>query len=96
MAGSVIASFFKVTATFTGPLEAPNLPSLLPTNRRVDMLGMDRSEIRDDRLARHQIFWDMGEFGRQIGVYPERNSTMDRLTRRLQHLSARQMRGRGR
>src|SRR4051794_23383501 len=48
--GGVIASSFRVTATFTGAAGAPGLPPLAATNGRIDMLGMDRSEIRDRRL----------------------------------------------
>jgi hypothetical protein len=91
----VIASYFRIKATFSGVAEAPGLPPLAPTNGRIDMLGMDRSEVRDGRLARHQIFWDTGELGRQIGVLPPRGSAMERLSRRLQHLAARRMRRRG-
>jgi steroid delta-isomerase-like uncharacterized protein len=89
---AVIASYFRITATFTGIGEAPGLPPLAPTNAPIDLLGMDRSEIREGRLARHQIFWDMGEFGRQIGAIPPRGSGMEKLSRRLQHLTARRMR----
>lgn len=56
------------------------------------MLGMDRSEIRDGRLARHQIFWDIAELGRQLGAFPARGSTADRVTRQLQRLTARRLR----
>jgi steroid delta-isomerase-like uncharacterized protein len=90
--GEVIASYFKVTGTFSGVLDPPGLPPLAPTNGMIESLGMDRSEIRDGRLARHQIFWDMVEVGRQMGAMPPRDSGMDRLTRRLQHLTARRMR----
>lgn len=92
----VIASYFKITATFSGASEAPGLPPLAPTDGQVALLGMDRSEIRSGRLARHQIFWDTGELGRQIGVLPPRGSATERLSRRLQHLTARRMRTRAR
>lgn len=88
----VIASYFRITATFTGVIESPGLPSLAPTNGRIDMLGMDRSEMRDGLLARHQIFWDAAEFGRQIGLVPPRGSGIERLSRRLQHLTASRLR----
>jgi hypothetical protein len=55
---------------------------------------MDRSEIRDGRLSRHQIFWDMVEFGRQIGAFPKRGSRGEKLSRQLQRLTARRMRRR--
>jgi steroid delta-isomerase-like uncharacterized protein len=90
----VIASYFRITATFRGAAEAPNLPPLAPTNGRIDLLGMDRSEMRDGRLARHQIFWDTGELGRQLAALPERGSAMERFSRRLQPLTARRLRRR--
>jgi hypothetical protein len=91
--GQVIASYFRITGTFTGVADTPGLPPLAPTNGPVDLLGMDRSEIRGGtHLARHQIFWDTTELGRQVGLVPARNSAMERLSRRLQHLTARRMR----
>ena len=90
--GEVIASYFRITGTFAGEAESPGLPPLAPTNGRIDLLGMDRSEIRDGRLSRHQIFWDTGELGRQLGALPPRGSALERLSRRLQHLTARRMR----
>src|SRR5215212_6328776 len=89
---AVIASYFRVTATFTGVGEAPGLPPLAPTNGRIDLLGMDRSEVRDGRLSRHQIFWDTTELGRQLGAVPARGSAMEKLSRRLQPLTARRLR----
>ena len=55
---------------------------------------MDRSEIKDGRLARHQIFWDMVELGRQIGAFPPRGSAAEKWSRRLQHFAAYRMRRR--
>lgn len=93
--GDVIASYFRVTGTLTGELEAPGLPPLAPSDQRFELLGMDRSEIRDGtHLSRHQIFWDTTELGRQIGIMPARNSVGDKLSRRLQRLTARRMRQR--
>jgi steroid delta-isomerase-like uncharacterized protein len=86
--GEVISSYFRFSGTFLAPLTAPGLPPLAPTGGRLEMVGMDRSEIRDGRLARHQIFWDMVEFGRQLGAFPPRGSRAERLSRRLQHLTA--------
>jgi hypothetical protein len=50
---------------------------------------MDRNELRGDPLCRHRIFWDMAELGRQIGVFPPRGSATEKLSRRLQQLTAR-------
>jgi steroid delta-isomerase-like uncharacterized protein len=89
--GAVIASYFRLSGTFETPLTSPGQPALAPTGQHVEIFGMDRSEIRDERLERHQIFWDMAEFGRQMGFFPPRGSRMETLTRRLQHLTARRL-----
>lgn len=91
--GEVIASYFRFTATATGPLKPPGLA---PTNARYDTYGMDRSEIRDGLIARHQIFWDIAERGRELGVLPPRGSWAERLAVRMQHLTAWRMRRRQR
>ena len=57
----MIASWFRFSGTFRAPMTAPGLPSLAPTGGPLELFGMDRSEIRDGRLARHQIFWDIPE-----------------------------------
>jgi steroid delta-isomerase-like uncharacterized protein len=88
--GAVIASYFRFSGTFESALSAPGLPPLAPTGRRVEIFGMDRSEIQHGRLARHQIFWDVAEFGRQMGFFPARGSKLESVSRRLQHLAARQ------
>jgi hypothetical protein len=59
------------------------------------MLGMDRSEIRDGLLARHQIFWDIAELSRRLGALPERGSGGDRIARHLQRLTAQRLRRSG-
>lgn len=90
--GGVIASWFRFSGTFRAPMTAPGLPSLAPTGGPLELFGMDRSEIRDGRLARHQIFWDILELGRQIGAFPQRGTRAERFSRRLQPLAARRMR----
>ena len=89
--GGVIASYFHFTATGTGPLDPPGLA---PTNTRYDTYGMDRSEIRDGLVSRHQIFWDIAERSRAAGVLPGRGSLGERLAVRLQHVTAWRMRRR--
>jgi steroid delta-isomerase-like uncharacterized protein len=90
--GDVIASYFRFSGTFAAKLTAPGLPPLTPTGGRVEMLGMDRSEIRDGQLARHQIFWDIAELSRQLGALPQRGSRAERIARHLQRLTARRLR----
>jgi len=90
--GKVIATCFRFSGTFAAKLTAPDLPPLAPTGGRLEMLGMDRSEVRDGRLARHQIFWDIFELSRQLGALPPRGSRAERISRRLQPLAARRLR----
>jgi steroid delta-isomerase-like uncharacterized protein len=90
--GGAIASWFRFSGTFRAPLTAPGLAPLAPTGLPIELCGMDRSEIRDGKLARHQIFWDMVELGRQIGAFPKRGSRGEKLSRQLQRLTARRMR----
>jgi hypothetical protein len=86
--GEVIASWFTFTGTFAAPMELPGRPKLAPTGGSMEMHGMDRSEIRDGLLSRHQIFWDMLDVARQMALLPRRDSRMDRFGYRLQNISA--------
>ncbi len=86
--GEVSVTYFRMTGTFCGALRAPGLPALAPTKRPLELLGMDRNEIEDGRLRRHQIFWDMAELGRQLQVFPPRGSATEKLSRRAQNLNA--------
>ncbi len=94
--GEVIASWFGFSGTFTGPLALPGRPVLSPTGLPIVTNGMDRSEIRDGLLCRHQIFWDMLDVARQMTLLPARDSGMDRLGYKLQGLRVRRMRSRRR
>jgi hypothetical protein len=93
--GVVSATYFRFSGTFTRELIAPGLPPLRPTGARIVVDGMDRNELRADRLCHHQIFWDMAELGRQMGFFPKRGSRAEKLSRRVQHLAARAARVRG-
>ena len=89
--GNVMATYFKATGTFTGPYDPPGLA---PTNDRIEFEGMDRNEIRDGRIARHQIFYDMTGVSRQMGATPAPGTLGERLGIRMQHLAARRLRKR--
>lgn len=91
--GAVAATYFHFTATLTGPLDPPGLA---PTNGCFASDGMDRNEVRDGLISRHQIFWDILERSRVIGVSPPRGSALERVAFRAQHLTARRMRAKRR
>jgi hypothetical protein len=44
---------------------------LAPDNQRIELLGMDRNEFRDGKMARHQIFYDGAAVAHQMGAAPE-------------------------
>lgn len=50
---TLIATYFKATGSFTRPYGSHGFAV---TNERTESEGVGRSEIRDDRIARHQIF----------------------------------------
>ena len=89
--GTVIATRFRFTATFTGPLDPPGIA---PTNRPLDFYGMDRNETRDGLIARHQIFWDIAERYRILGLLPAHGSFSERIAIRWQRTNARRLRRR--
>jgi hypothetical protein len=52
----VIASYFRMAGSFEGALATGGpRPGRL---QRVEVFGMDRSEVKGACLTRHQIFWD--------------------------------------
>jgi ketosteroid isomerase-like protein len=89
--GATMSTYFKASATFTGPFEPLGLA---PTSGSIEWLGMDRNEIREGKLARHQIFYDLSGISREMGALPRRGSLGERVGVRLQHLVARQLRKR--
>ena len=89
--GAVMATYFKATGTFTGPYDPPGFA---PTNGRIEFEGMDRNEIRDDRIARHQIFYDTTGVARQMGATPAPGTLGERVGVRMQQLAARRLRKR--
>lgn len=83
--GRVIASWFRATGTSTGPWDPPGFA---PTHGRLEFYGMDRSELREGKLSRHQIFYDLNGIARELGALPAPGTLADRLGIRLQHLVA--------
>jgi ketosteroid isomerase-like protein len=89
--GDGIATYFKATGTLTGPFDPPGFA---PTNGRIEFVGMDRNEIRDGKIARHQIFYDMNGIARQLGAAPQPGTIGERIVVGIQRLGARRLRNR--
>lgn len=90
--GAASVSHFRMTGTFSAPFKTPGLTAYAPTDRPIDICGMNRSQITGSRIRRHQTFWNMADLGHQIAALPSRGSTLDKLVRQIQHLTARRVR----
>lgn len=91
--GSTVVTWFTVRATLSGRLDPPGFA---PTNTAIEVAGMDRTEIRDGLIARHQIFYDTTTVARQIGAAPLPGTIGERIAVRLQRSTARRLRRRSR
>jgi len=89
--GSTVATWFTVRGSFSGPLDPPGFA---PTNTAIQVAGMDRTEIRDGLVARHQIFYDTTTVARQIGAAPLPGTIGERIAIGLQRWTARGLRRR--
>ena len=49
-----------------------------PTDKRVEIQGVDVMEVRDGLLRRNTIYYDGASFARQIGLLPPEGSRADR------------------
>jgi steroid delta-isomerase-like uncharacterized protein len=87
--GATVATWFTARAHFSGPLDPPGFA---PTGTAIEIVGMDRTEIRDGLVARHQIFYDTATIARQIGAAPLPGSLGERIAVRLQRGMARKLR----
>jgi hypothetical protein len=74
-----------MTGTHRGVLDPPGFA---PTNREVDVSGIDVWQLRDGRIARYWAYWDLMEAARQIGAMPAPGSFGERATVMLQRLQA--------
>jgi steroid delta-isomerase-like uncharacterized protein len=84
--GDYAAVEWRMTATFSGPLDPPGFA---PTGNRVEVDGVDVFEMRDGRIARLVTQYDAMGVARQTGVLPPRGSRAERAAARLQRATAR-------
>ena len=72
--GDVAVVQWRASGTFTG---GPFL-GIEPTERPVEIRGIDVMEWGDGKLRHNTIYYDGAEFARQIGMLPQRDSTGER------------------
>ncbi len=73
--GSVAVGQWSYIGTFSGG----RFQGLEPTDRRVELRGVDVMEFEDGRLRRNTIYYDGLGFARQIGMLPTKDSGVDRV-----------------
>ncbi len=83
---STIATWFTFRGTFTGVLQPPGFAG---SGQAILSQGMDRSELRDGLIARHQIFSDTLGAARELGLFPPRGGVVERGLARAQRAAVR-------
>lgn len=87
--GDTVFWSWRMTGTMRGPLDPPGFA---PTNRTMDVEGVDVWELRDGRIAIYRAHYDMNGVARQLGIAPEPGSRAERGVAAMQRLQARFMR----
>jgi ketosteroid isomerase-like protein len=92
--GSGFAVRWRITATFTGamegwaPLAAPTA-MFAPTGRQIQSEGIDLYELRQGRLHRWTVVYDVFDVSVQAGLAPSPHSRLVRVAAAGQRLLAR-------
>ena len=69
--GDTIAAEWTLVGTNTGPLVMPDGTELPPTDKRMELKGMELVQLRDGKAAVQHEYWDNMAFAGQLGVLPE-------------------------
>lgn len=84
--GDHVAWAWRMQGTMRGALDPPGFA---PTNKPMDVTGVDLWRMRDGRIAHYRAFYDMNTVATQLGLVPAPGSGAERLAVRLQRLQAR-------
>jgi steroid delta-isomerase-like uncharacterized protein len=82
---STVTVPWRMIATHLGVIRPAGLA---PTNRKIDIRGIDVWEFRGERIATHQAYWDINLLARQIGALPGHGTPGERAVVLLQRLQA--------
>ena len=85
-----VAWAWRMQGTFSGAPIDP--PGFAPTNRVMDIRGIDEWLMRDGRIAHYRASYDMNELATQLGIVPERGTGGEKAMVALQRVQARFMR----
>lgn len=56
------------TGTHTGTLKGPDGETINPTGKHVRLRSCDVATVRDGKIVEHHLYFDEGEFMRQLGL----------------------------
>lgn len=56
------------TGTHTGTLKGPDGETIKPTGKHVRLRSCDVATVRDGKIVEHHLYFDEGEFMRQLGL----------------------------
>ena len=87
--GDDVAWRWRMRGTMTGPLDPPGFA---PTGRAMAVEGVDLWTLRDGRIARNRLFYDMNDVARQLAIAPAPGSRAEKAMVALQRLQARVIR----
>ena len=68
--GSCVVSEWTFVGTNTGPLTLPDGTELPATGQRIEVPGMDITEIRDGKITSHRMYFDNVAAFTQLGLMP--------------------------
>ncbi len=68
--GDRVDLYWTAIGTHTGPLRTPTGSTIPPTGKRAITPGISTFEIRDGKIARASVYWDMVTFLEQLGLMP--------------------------
>ena len=86
VAGDRVAWAWRMCGINTGPIDPPGFA---PTGRAIEIEGVDLWTMRDGRIARLRVFYDVNALAVQLGLTPAAGSRMERAAVALQRLQAR-------
>ena len=82
--GDNVATFWRATATMTGPFEG-----FAPTGRRAEFRGACHYRLEDGKIASHTVIYDDMDIARQFGLMPETDSRQYRMMAGMQRFTQR-------
>jgi steroid delta-isomerase-like uncharacterized protein len=91
--GPRVAQVWRLSGTFLG-MDRDGGFAFAPTGKRVDQVGIDFYEFRDDLVSRYVAFYDLSESLRQMGLSPPRGGRAERTMALLQRTAMRLKPGR--